>query len=131
MSQPNTTHHRSPTTSRRPRTRRGFTLIELLVALLLLDVGLLGLVGFAAALYRGGNDTRVTALAWAVASARVERMASVACGGPGAGTASRNGVSEWFTDALGPNDTRLLGDSVRITTSRGVQIAAVHTSARC
>jgi len=131
MRQPNTTHHRSPTTVHRPRIRRGFTLIELLVALLLLDVGLLGLVGFAAALYRDGNDTRATARAWAIASARVERMASIACGGTGAGIAARAGVSEWFTEALGPNGTRLLGDSVRITTSRGVQIAALHASARC
>ena len=131
MFSPNTSHHQSPITVQRPRTRRGFTLIELLVALLLLDVGLLGLVGFAAALYRDGNDTRATARAWAIASARVERMASVACGSADAGTATGAGKSEWFTDAPGPNDTRLLGDSVRITTSRGVQIASLHTAARC
>ena len=111
--------------------RRGFTLIELLVALLLLDVGLLGLVGFATSLYRDGNDTRATARAWAIAAARVERMASVACDGPFAGSATSGGVSEWFTEALGPNETRLLADSVRIATSRGVRIASLRTSARC
>lgn len=113
-------------------TRGGFTLIELLVALLLLDVGLLGLVGFATALYRDGGDTRASARAWAIASARVERMASVGCGGPTAGMATSTGkVSEWFTEVAGPNDTRLLGDSVRIATSRGVQVASLRTSARC
>lgn len=114
-----------------PPERRGFTLIELLVALLLLDVGLLGLVGFAAALFRDGNDTRARERAWAIASARLERMASVACGSASAGTATGAGVAEWFTDATGSNDTRLLSDSVRVATSRGAQIASLHTSARC
>lgn len=120
-------HPRAPSTS-----RRGFTLIELLVALLLLDVGLLGLVGVAAALFRSGNDTRATARAWATASARVERMASVACGGNTAGTVTwGGGVSEWFTETSTPNDTRILGDSVRVATSRGVQVAFLRTSAGC
>lgn len=113
-------------------TRRGFTLIELLVALLLLDVGLLGLVGFAAALYRNGNNTRATSHAWAIAAARVERMASVACGSQSNGSATApGGIGEWFTESATPNETRLLGDSVRITTSRGVQVAVLRTSARC
>jgi len=121
-----------PNSRRRPpSTRRGFTLIELLVALLLLDVGLLGLVGFAAALYRDGNHTRATAQAWGIAAARLERMASVGCGGLSAGTATRAGVAEWFSEVTAPNETRLLSDSVRVATSRGVQVAVLHTSARC
>jgi prepilin-type N-terminal cleavage/methylation domain-containing protein len=131
MLPPDTTPHRSPTTVHRPRIQRGFTLIELLVALLLLDVGLLGLVGFATALYRNGNDTRATARAWAIASARVERMASVACGGTSAGTATSAGAMEWFSEAAGPNDTRLLFDSVRVASSRGVQVATLQMSSRC
>ena len=115
----------------KPNASRGFTLIELLVALLLLDVGLLGIVGFAAALYREGNDTRATARAWSIAAARVERMASVACDGTTSGTAASRGITEWFTEIAAPNDTRLLGDSVRIATSRGVQVASIHTAARC
>jgi len=122
---------RNPIAVQRPQFRRGFTLIELLVALLLLDVGLLGLVGFVAALYRNGNDTRATARAWAIASARIERMASVACGGASSGNATSRAVAEWFADVPGPNETRLLSDSVRIATSRGVQVAALHTAARC
>jgi prepilin-type N-terminal cleavage/methylation domain-containing protein len=127
---------KTPSSEQHPRvpstTRRGFTLIELLVALLLLDVGLLGLVGVAVALFRNGNDTRARARAWATASARVERMASVACGGATAGTAIwGGGVSEWFTEASMPNDTRLLGDSVRVATSRGVQVASLRTVAAC
>ena len=110
---------------------RGFTLIELLVALLLLDVGLLGLVGFATSLFREGNDTRATAHAWAIASARIERIASVACSGPSSGNVTSAGVTEWFTDVSAPNETRLIGDSVRIATSRGVAIASLHTAARC
>ena len=102
------------------------------MALLLLDVGLLALVGFAAALYRDGGDTRASSRAWAVASARIERMASLSCGGPSAGTATwARGISEWFTETAAPNDTRLLADSVRVVTSRGVQVATLRTSARC
>lgn len=112
--------------------RRGFTLIELLVALLLLDVGLLALVGFATALYRDGRDTRAAARAWAIAAARLERMASVPCNGPSAATAtSVGGVAEWFTESPTSNQTRVLADSVRVVTSRGVQIASLRTSARC
>ena len=131
MFQPTTSRHRSRTTVRRSQSPRGFTLVELLVALLLLDVGLLGLVGFAAALSRDGNDTRATARAWAIASARIERMASVACGGSGSGSEAWSGVAEWFSDVGGPNETRLLSDSVRIATSHGVQVASLHTSASC
>ena len=113
-------------------TRRGFTLIELLVALLLLDVGLLALVGFATALYRDGNETRGLARAWAIASARVERMASLSCDGVTAGSATyAGGVSEWFSDAARPNETRILADSVRVVTSRSVVIASLRTAARC
>ena len=113
-------------------TPRGFTLIELLVALLLLDVGILALVGFATALYRDGNDTRASARAWAIASTRLERMASMSCGGPSAGSVSlAGGVSEWFAEAGAPNETRSLADSVRVVTSRGVEIASLRTSARC
>jgi Tfp pilus assembly protein PilV len=127
---------KTPSSEQRSRarstTRSGFTLIELLVALLLLDVGLLALVGVAAALFRSGNDTRAMARAWTTASARVERMASVACGGTTAGRATwGNGVSEWFTETSTTNDTRLLADSVRVPTSRGVQVASLRTSAGC
>ncbi len=127
---------RTTTSSHRPiepsPARRGFTLIELLVALLLLDVGLLALVGFAAALYRDGTDTRALARAWSIASARVERMASVPCGSVTAGSAtSAAGVSEWFAEAFTPNETRTLADSVRVATSRGVVVATLRTAARC
>ena len=102
------------------------------MALLLLDVGLLALVGFAAALYRDGGDTRASSRAWGVASARIERMASLSCSGPGGGNVTlAGGISEWFTEAPAPNDTRLLADSVRVVTSRGVQVATLRTLARC
>lgn len=111
---------------------RGFTLIELLVALLLLDVGLLAVVGFAAALYRDAGDTRASSRAWAIASARIERMASLSCSGPSGGTvALTGGISEWFSEAPAPNETRLLADSVRVVTSRGVEVATLRTAARC
>lgn len=127
-------HH---TSGKRPRpallsAQRGFTLIELLVALLLLDVGLLGLVGFATSLYRDGDDTRATARALAAASARLERMASVTCADPISGSvAPAAGMAEWFTDRPTLYGTRLLADSVWITTSRRSQATVLRTLARC
>src|SRR5438309_1473864 len=87
--------------------RSGFTLIELLIALVLLDVGLLALVGLGAALTRLANADRAGFLATTLASARVERLASTPCGGPltviqHLGAA----VIESYSDTPRPNGTR-------------------------
>lgn len=126
--------HRSP---RLPpphggRARTGFTLIELLVALVLLDIGLLALVGLAASLSRSLDRARADGHAQSIATARLERIASAPCTASASGTQSSNPAdSEWFTDQPAPNGTRLLTESVRVVTSRGARIVALRTRARC
>jgi len=113
-------------------SRGGFTLIEVLVALVLLDVGLLALVGLGAALARAANSDRAAFLATALASARVERLASLACAGPVSGSQRVGGaVTESYSDTPTPNGTRRATDSVTVTTSRGVQVVVLSTGGRC
>jgi len=117
---------------RRGRRRRGFTLIELLVSLVLLDVGLLALVGLAASLSQNIDRLRGDARATSIATARLERIASMPCTATASRTQTSNPAdSEWFTDQPSPNATRLLADSVRVTTSRGARVATLRTRARC
>ena len=114
------------------RSRPGFTLIELLVALVLLDIGLLALVGLGAVLARAANADRASFLATARAAARVERLASVPCAAPIA-TSERSGnaVMESYRDTPLPNGTRRVADSVVATTSRGAQVVVLSTGGRC
>ena len=112
--------------------KTGFTLIELLIALVLFDVGLLALVALAASISRNGDDSRFEANAWNVAAARLERIASTACGAAASGIARTNaGLIERFSDMPAPNGTRLIVDSVTYTTTRGARIVALQTGAWC
>ena len=112
--------------------RNGFTLVELLVALVLLDVGLLALVGLAASLSQSFDRARADAHAQSLATARLERIASVPCTTSASGTQSSSPAdSEWFTDQSQPNGTRILTDSVKVLTSRVPRIVVLRTRARC
>jgi prepilin-type N-terminal cleavage/methylation domain-containing protein len=112
--------------------RRGFTLIELLVALVLLNIGLISLVALCAAMSRMGNETRATARASSIASGRIERMASVSCGGRINGLAEPSaGTAEAFSDTPGSHDTRRLRDSVAFILPGRTRSIVVETRARC
>jgi Tfp pilus assembly protein PilE len=112
--------------------KTGFTLIELLIALVLLDVGVLALVGLAASISRNGDDSRLGANALSVAAARLERTASTSCTGASAGIARMShGVTERFSDLPAPNGTRVIIDSVSYVTTRGPQTIVLQTGARC
>jgi prepilin-type N-terminal cleavage/methylation domain-containing protein len=112
--------------------RRGFSLIELLVALVLLDVGLLALVGLGTTITREADGGRAALKAIATAQNRLERLASVGCGAVVHGsTVPSSGMVEVFDDVPAANATRLLRDSVTVTTSRGPSIVALGTGARC
>lgn len=112
--------------------RRGFTLIELLVALVLLDVGLLALVGMAAAISRDSHAIDGAAQATLVAASRLERLISAPCKDDyAAAEHPATGVSESFGESRLPNATRALWDSVVVTTSRGARTTVLVTKARC
>jgi len=115
-----------------PRRRTGFTLIELLIALVLLDVGLLALVGLAASITRSADDSRFAASASNVAAARLERIASIACAGAVSGAQQvAPGMTERFSDLPAPNDSRVITDSVTYETTRGPKTFVLRTEARC
>jgi type II secretion system protein I len=112
--------------------RRGFTLVELLVALVLLDIGLLALVGLTTSMTQSIDRLRASARAESIATARVERIAATPCTSSTTGIEHPSaGVTEWFSDQPAPNDTRLVVDSVTVTISRGARTAVVRTRARC
>jgi prepilin-type N-terminal cleavage/methylation domain-containing protein len=112
--------------------RRGFTLIELLVALVLLDIGLLALVGLGATMSRDASDVRNGARGARIAEARIETLASLGCVASLAGTTSpAPGVRESYASVPGPNETLLLGDSVTVILSRNVRTTVLRTRGRC
>lgn len=112
--------------------RKGFTIVELLIALVLLDVGLLALVGLAASIDRDADSARTRTNALSIASARLERMASLACQSAASGVAQESpGVTEWFSETPEPNGTRAIVDSVAYTTRNGVRTFVLRTAARC
>jgi len=114
------------------RARHGFTLVELLVALVLLDIGLLALVALTASLSQSVNRLRGSARAHSIASSRVERIGATPCTTSAVGTEHpAAGVTEWFSDQPAPNATRVITDSVAVTSSHGTRTAVVRTRARC
>lgn len=114
------------------RSRSGFTLIELLLSVVLLDVGLVALVGLGTVIIRDGRSTRALSQAARLASVRLERLASVSCTGSASGSANPSpGIAEWFTDIGAPNETRELTDSVIVVSSRGVSNVVLRTRAGC
>ncbi|HKW48094.1 MAG TPA: prepilin-type N-terminal cleavage/methylation domain-containing protein [Gemmatimonadaceae bacterium] len=118
--------------SQQHRARSGFSLIELLVALVLLEVGLLALVGMAAASTRDANISRRESAALSIAVARLERTASLPCQGTNSGVSpAGSGVIEWYTETVLPNDTRVITDSVIIMTTRGSRTTVLRMGARC
>ena len=113
-------------------SRKGFTIVELLIALVLLDVGLLALVGLAASIARDAATSRIRTDALSAASARLERMASVACHGAASGVAQASpALTEWFSESPSPNETRTIVDSVAFMTARGMRTLVLQTAARC
>lgn len=122
-----------PCASRQQRApRRGFSLIELLVALVLLEIGLLALVGMTAASARATNGSRRDATALSVAWARLERAASLTCRGSSSGVFPAGpGLTEWYTETVGPNETRVISDSVVVATTFGIRSTVLRIGARC
>jgi type II secretory pathway pseudopilin PulG len=130
--EPTTASRQGTSASVSPGSEPGFTLIELLVALVLLDIGLLALVALGTTITRTGRSGRAALIGASVASARLERMASVGCAGVVAGRdTSSSGVTEIYSDTPAPNGTRLLSDSVTVIISRGQRDVVISTAARC
>lgn len=107
-----TTPHPRPSRRIRFAARRGFSLIELLVALIVVDVGLLALVGTMFVLVRDRSELRARSAAIRAASARLDWLGAGPCR-PQIGSATASApLTERWSVAIGANATRELTDSV-------------------
>jgi len=90
---------------------RGFTIVEAVVALLILNVGLLGLATTAGAVTRMIRQGRSATVAAALGSARIETVRAEGCSAAG-GSETRDGVTvEW---------------EVRVPPFPGARVLALH-----
>jgi prepilin-type N-terminal cleavage/methylation domain-containing protein len=110
--------------------RPGFTLVELLVAIVLLNVGLLALVGGSATLVRRHSAIHLRGTATRIATARLEQLATSPCRAS-SGELTHDGVNEtWTTSAL-PHDVRELADSVAFNSAGATAAVTLRTRVRC
>ncbi|HEY4133017.1 MAG TPA: prepilin-type N-terminal cleavage/methylation domain-containing protein [Gemmatimonadaceae bacterium] len=113
------------------RARRGFTLVELLVAVVILNVGLLALVGGSAALVRRHAALRARSVASRTAAAGLARLAVSPCGATSGSVARSDGGTEsWFVDAR-DHRVRDIADSVTYAVAGGQGTVALHSRAAC
>ena len=124
---------RCPRRALHRRRRRGFTFVELLVALILVDVALLALVATAALVRREIDAAAWRTNALAAAGRTLDRLASQASSdGASTGEASpRADLRERWTVASEAAGTRVLADSVHVTTGIGTRVLVLRTRARC
>ncbi len=108
--------------------RRGYTLIEVLVALLLLDVGLLALVGASASVVRLVGDATLAGHAAAGMEARREVLWSEQCGTIGR-RSENDGLVDVTWEARGTGPAVTLMVTVTRRTPRGTRTDSVV--ARC
>ncbi len=105
-------------------SRRGYTLIEVLVALLLLDVGLLALVGAAASAVRLVGDATLAGHAAASVEARREVLWSERCGAVGR-RSENDGQVEVTWEARGAGPAVTLTVTATRRTPRGTRTDTV------
>jgi prepilin-type N-terminal cleavage/methylation domain-containing protein len=120
--------------TRRPdkNARRGFTLLELMVTLVLVDVALLALVSTTAFVARTLGAAASQQAAVAAARARLERLASLACSGNSSGESRPGpGMREWWSVSAASADSRLLVDSIQLTTRRGPRMLVLRSRVSC
>jgi len=105
------------------QTVRGFTIVEALVALLILNVGLLGLVGTASAVTRLIRRGRSSTAAAVLVASRLEMLRAAGCGASG-GAETRDGLTvDWRVDTPPFPGAVLLTVRVRDAAGRGDSLA--------
>jgi Tfp pilus assembly protein PilV len=106
---------------RRPRRRGGFTIIEVVVSIMIMVVGVLGLASTAAVVQRLIGSGAQQTIAANAAQSRFERMRSLNCAlmpHGQTGTATGNGLREWWrVDSIAPT-VRVVSDSVIFISGR-------------
>ena len=84
------------------RPAPGFTIVEALVALVILEVGLLGLVTTAGLVTRMIARGQSATVAAALAHERLERLRAAGCSAPGGGSQTTQGVTVRWETRLPP-----------------------------
>lgn len=79
------------------RSRRGFTLAEVLLAIVLIDVGLLALMGGSAVLLRQTNALRLRNAALRAATNRLQQLAAASCAASAGSAVTADGIREAWT----------------------------------
>ncbi len=120
-------HHRDD-----PRSRSGYTLIELLVALVLLDCGLLAIVGSGAVIARAARTATRRAEVIALAQSRLEQIAAAPCSGVTSGSRQTADSRERWTvapDTIG--QTREMDVTIEYADGAKWRSIALHSRAPC
>lgn len=114
------------------RDTRGFTIVEALVAVLILNVGLLGLVTTAGLVTRMIGQGRQATMAAALAGERLETVRSLGCPAAGSGSETRDGVTVGWEVGV-PSFPRARSLLVRVQwgTPRGPRADSVTTLLHC
>lgn len=111
-------------------SRPAFTLVELLVAVLLIDVGVLAMVGGTAMIARRQVAMETRARAMQLASNRIQRLIAGPCAGSHGSTTSDGGVVEhWSADVT--NGQRDLRDSVVFAVARAERNIVIRSRTVC
>ena len=111
-------------------SRPAFTLVELLVAVLLIDVGVLAMVGGTAMIARRQVAMETRARAMQLASNRIQRLIAGPCAGSHGSTTSDAGVVEhWSADVT--NGQRDLRDSVVFAVARAERNIVIRSRTVC
>lgn len=111
--------------------RRGFTMIELLVAVVLIDVGLLGLVAASAVVVRANGDLRARSAATRAAANRVQALVASPCASASGSAAPAAGMRERWDVTLSPHHWREIRDSVAYDVSGATRSFVLRTRATC
>jgi len=114
------------------RSAWGLTIVEVLVAVLILNVGLLGLVATAGAVTRMIGQGRMTTVAAALAGEKLEALRSQGCPAPGSGSETRADVAVvWEIEVPPFPKARTLLVAVRWVTPSGPRADSITTVLYC
>jgi len=113
------------------RSRRGFTLAEVLLAIVLIDVGLLALIGGSAVLVRQTNALRLRNAALRTATNRLQQLAAASCVATAGAAISADGIREVWTLVASNGGIADVRDSVTFSGGATTHVVVLQTRLPC